>query len=474
MISKKTTDRLIQILILAGLCAAVLSAVESRVEWVSSLCGVLGNGCRETELITLLKVPVSVWGIVFYLALGLMFYLARNGLFILAMGGAGFELTLISVMIEIKTLCFFCLVNLVVILLIVLLTFNRHRMWQALTLTFFCFLVSDHMLLTKKPRIEPVAQAPSPSVMARVGTSDITVRELEGPLSGKLYKLDLQIYNLKKERLDQLINTRLIELDAMEKGLSPEILAYRLYNEGTDVTDVDVERYYLENKSELAQFQGNPDELKMRIRQYLREKKTAEKVEYFTRPLMEKYAVEVYLKPPALPVTNVSEGTSPAMGPADASVMVIEYSDYQCPSCRKAHEIARQIKSKYQGRIRWVFKDFPLDRHKSAKYMAQAARCAGEQGKFWEFQDKMFSADKDPDPAAMKRYGEATGLDVNVFSECLDSGRNLPLVEKDRNEGRAAGVSSTPTYVINGRMNPGFLSYEAFSELIEQELNKGL
>ena len=475
MMSEKTQDRLIKILILCGFIAALLAVVESRVEWAASLCSFFGSGCRETEHVTLLKIPVALWGVIYYLILGLMVYFMRNGLFFAIMAGAGFELTLIGAMVEMKLVCFFCLFNLGVVVLLILLTFDHPRMWQALTLTFLCFLVSDHLLLTRKVKHGPVSmKAPEPSIVAKIGDYSIKAHELEGPLSTKIFKLNTQIYNLKKDRLDYLINAKLIEMDALEKGLSPEVLAYKVMVEGTEVTDGEVDTYYKEHLADFEGWKGSPEQLRDRIRRFLIEKKADDKVDAYTRPLREKYQVAVYLTPPPLPITSVSEGDSPAIGPADASITVVEYSDYQCPSCRKAHEVTGRIKKEYLGRIRWVFKDFPLDRHKNAKFMAQAARCAGEQGKFWEFQDILFKSDKNADAGDMKKYGEFLGLDTRMFSECVESERYLSLVEKDKREGREAGVSSTPTFVVNGHMSPGYLSYEAFSELIEKELGKDL
>lgn len=475
MVSEKNKERLIRILIISGFVAAVLAAVEGRVEWVSSLCGFLGSGCRETEHVTLLKMPVAVWGVAFYILLGVFLFFGRNVLFLVVMAGAGFELTLISAMVEMKLVCFFCLVNLGIVLFLVLLTFDQPRMWQALTLTFFCFLTSDHLLLTRKSvNHGPVSvKAPEPSVVAVVGDREIKIRELEGPLSTKIYKLNNQIFALKKDRLDDLINTKLIEMDALEKGLSPEIVTYKVMGE-VQVTDDEVEAYYKDHLGDFAEWKGSVDELKSRIRQFLLANRTKEKMDAYTKPLREKYPVTVFLTPPPLPVTSVSEGDSPAVGPADASVTVVEYSDYQCPSCRKAHDITKQIRKDYSGRIRWVFKDFPLDRHKNAKSMAEAARCAGEQGRFWEYQDTLFTADKNADQKELVRFGESLGLDPVVFNDCMDSDRYVNLVEKDKREGREAGVSSTPTFVINGRMSPGYLNYKAFSNLIDQELDKSL
>ena len=473
MFSDRTREKLIWLLIAIGFTASLLASVENRVGWVSSLCSFMGSGCRETEHVTLLNVPVAFWGILYYIILSLVAYFSRQNLFVAIVAGAGFEMTLISAMVEMKLVCFFCLVNLCVVTFLILLTFDQPRVWQALALTFLFFLVSDHLLLTSKVRSgPPVTRAPEPSVVATVGGTSISQRDLEGPLSTRIYKLNSQIYMLKKERLDFLVNTRLIELDALEKGLSPEIMTYKIMVEGIDVSDEEVEAYYRTKADEFREWRGTPDELKGRIRRYLMDRKTAERVDAYTRPLREKYPVSVFLTAPPLPITSVSEGDSPALGPADAPVTVVEYSDYQCPACRKAHEIVKKIRGEYTGRVRWIYKNYPLDRHRNARFMAQAAHCADEQGKFWEFQDMLFQSKKNVDAAAMKKFGDMLGLDARSFGECVDTGRYQPLVEKDKREGREAGVSSTPTFIINGQISPGYLKYEAFKDLIEKELAK--
>ncbi len=473
MFSDKTRERLIWILIVAGFCASALASVENRVDWIASMCSMLGAGCRETEHVTLLKVPVAFWGILYYLILAVVAFFSRRSLFIAVMAGAGFEMTLISAMAEMKLVCFFCLVNLGVMTFLILFTFDQPRIWQALALTFLCFLVSDHLLLTRKIKNGPPAtKAPEPSVVATVGGTTISKRDLEGPLSTRIYKLNSQIYMMKKERLDYLVNARLIELDAHEKGLSPEIMTYKVMVEGIEVSDEEVEVYYRAKADEFSGWRGTPEELKKRIREYLMDRKTAERVDAYTQPLREKYPVSVFLTAPPLPVTSVSEGDSPALGPADAPVTVVEYSDYQCPACRKAHDVVEKIREEYTGRVRWIYKNYPLERHRESRFMAQAAHCADEQGKFWEFQDMLFRSGKKSDAAAMKKFGGLLGLDARAFDECVDTARYQALVEKDKREGKEAGVSSTPTFIINGQISPGYLKYEAFKDLIEKELAK--
>ncbi|NLJ27071.1 MAG: DsbA family protein [Deltaproteobacteria bacterium] len=159
-------------------------------------------------------------------------------------------------------------------------------------------------------------------------------------------------------------------------------------------------------------------------------------------------------------------------GPADAPVTIVEFSDYECPVCRKTHVLTKEIKEMYKGKIRWVFKDFPLRQHQWASLAAEAARCAGEQGKFWEYQDRLYSSDKELTVEQLSFIAKDLGMKPEPFAACLSNGKYRNEVEKDRQEGKVNGVSTTPTYVINGKFVPGAPTLEQFKEMIEAELAK--
>jgi hypothetical protein len=149
MLVMETKNKLLKILIFLGLFIAVLSALENRIEWLSSLCQVFGNGCRETSQYVFFKIPIPIWGIVFYAVLAAAFFLSREYLFFLIMGGLGFEMVLLSMMIEMKLACLFCFLNLVVVFLLVIFSLEQERAWKALALTFFVFMVADHVMSYK-------------------------------------------------------------------------------------------------------------------------------------------------------------------------------------------------------------------------------------------------------------------------------------------------------------------------------------
>jgi protein-disulfide isomerase len=173
----------------------------------------------------------------------------------------------------------------------------------------------------------------------------------------------------------------------------------------------------------------------------------------------------------------------PQLGKADAKVTIIEFGDYQCPLCRAFwRDTLPRIKKEYveTGRVRIVFRDFPIqDVHPEATMTAVAAECAEDQGKYWEFHDKVF---REQDRrgrdvvryriADVKRWATEVGLEAAAFSECLDSERHKAEVQKDHQDGADIGMNGTPVFFINGRALVGAHPFPTFQKVIEEELKK--
>ncbi|MEM4702411.1 MAG: DsbA family protein, partial [Archaeoglobaceae archaeon] len=169
---------------------------------------------------------------------------------------------------------------------------------------------------------------------------------------------------------------------------------------------------------------------------------------------------------------EVSEDDDPWIGARDAKVVIIEFSDYACPYCAKfALEVEKRIVEEYGEKIRLVFRDFPIHGEISIK-AAEAANCAMEQGKFWEYHYLLFERQKDWYYNASKFYDYARelSLDLEKFKNCLDSGKYREEVEKDLEDGKRYGVTGTPTFFINGDIVLGYRSYEEFSKIIESKI----
>ncbi len=158
------------------------------------------------------------------------------------------------------------------------------------------------------------------------------------------------------------------------------------------------------------------------------------------------------------------------LGDANAKVTMIEYSDYQCPACGAADTAAQGIAEFYGNGIKFVFKHFPLASHQYAQKAAEAAECAGAQGKFWEMHHKLFENQKALRISDLKSYAQQIGLNMTAFNSCLDSGAAAANVNADYSDGIAEGVRATPTFFINGRKMEGAMPFEDFKAVIEREL----
>jgi len=163
----------------------------------------------------------------------------------------------------------------------------------------------------------------------------------------------------------------------------------------------------------------------------------------------------------------------PFVGGADAGVVIVEFSDFQCPVCGRAYPVVKQVEAAYGDSIKLVYKHFPIRQiHPFAQKAAEASECANEQGKFWEMHDILFQNQNALDIASLKQYARDIGLDSSAFNACLDSGSKVGAVAKDYQEGTALGVSGTPTFYINGQQYAGYLSFERFKSIIDGELAK--
>jgi protein-disulfide isomerase len=162
----------------------------------------------------------------------------------------------------------------------------------------------------------------------------------------------------------------------------------------------------------------------------------------------------------------------PAMtrGPAAAPVTIFEWSDYECPYCRRAQETLQRLQGEFRETVRFVFKDFPLRSHQNALPAALAARCAGAQDRYWEYHDLLFVAQPAFARDELIGYARRLGLDVPAFTGCLDTGRFRDAVLADQREGREAGVRVTPTFFINQRKVEGALPIEEFRTAVRQAL----
>jgi protein-disulfide isomerase len=148
---------------------------------------------------------------------------------------------------------------------------------------------------------------------------------------------------------------------------------------------------------------------------------------------------------------TIAAGNPPAFGPANAKVTLVEFSDFQCPYCSRAAVATKEVKQKYGDKVRFIFRQFPLNFHPDAHLAAQAALAANAQGKFWAFHDLAYENQKALGRADLEKYAQQLGLDVNRFKRALDSGEFKAMVDADVKLGEEVAVNGTPTLFLNGK-----------------------
>jgi protein-disulfide isomerase len=299
----------------------------------------------------------------------------------------------------------------------------------------------------------------------------ITVKQLEEALATQLAKLQEQRYQLMQSKLDELIEQRLLEQEAKRRDVTVEALVKAEITSRTpEVTDADVTKFIDENK---ARLRGDVADLRPKVREYLANERAASQRRAYVEALRQKTAVEVMLEEPEPIRIAVKVDGAFAKGPKDAPVTIVEFSDFHCPFCRGAVATLQEVLRQYPGKVRWVYRDFPIaSLHPQAAKAAEAARCAGEQGKFWEYHDLLFDSQKQTALSDYKRFADQLKLDQKGFATCLESGRHQAAVESDVEDGARLGITGTPTFFINGRLLVGNQPVDNFKKVIEAELRQ--
>jgi protein-disulfide isomerase len=169
----------------------------------------------------------------------------------------------------------------------------------------------------------------------------------------------------------------------------------------------------------------------------------------------------------------VAVGDAPSKGPASAKVVVVEFGDFECPYCGEEEPIVTQMLTDYEGRIRFVFKEFPLASiHPYAELAAEAALAANAQGKFWPYHDALYANQTALSRSSLDKYATDVGLDLTKFDAALDNGTFASAVAADVAQGTTLGVGGTPTFFINGIAVVGAVPYSDLQSVIDAQLAK--
>jgi len=309
-------------------------------------------------------------------------------------------------------------------------------------------------------------------VVATVGNisitmADVDVKAMQTPANEfGTTKLVLAIYEARRNAVEEIAGEKLIDMEAKARGVATSaVLDQEITSKIQTVTEADVVAWYNANQSRV---QGAAlDQVRVPIRNLLIQQRSAVAYQSFIEQLKLKTPVRITLEPPR---QTIATADSPAVGPANAPIELVEFSDFQCPFCYRAHPTIKQVLSTYGSKVRFVYRNYPLPNHPNARPAAEAAQCANDQGQFWAYHDRLFADQTKLGNDDLKASAAALGLDAGRFNACFDSHKYKARVDTDVQAGTEAGVNGTPAFFINGRMLSGAQPFDEFKKVIDEEL----
>jgi len=314
-----------------------------------------------------------------------------------------------------------------------------------------------------------VAQKTAETV-AEVDGEAISSHELTAATSALLARLEQAVFRIKQQKLNELIEDRLLAHEAHRRNVSLEsLIETEITSKTTPVTPKEIDALYEVYEKRL---QKPKSDVEGQLRSLLQEQKIKARRHEFAQSLQAKAKVSVYLGPPTPVRVNVS-ADGPVRGAASAPVTIVEFEDFQCPFCKSSQPTLDQVLLRYKDKVRLIHRDFPIQSLHPASWQAhEAGRCAEEHGKFWEYRDLLY---KNPPATSLEQlttYASQLGLDPSDFKNCMESGKFKAAVQKDEDEANRLGVQGTPAFFINGQFLSGALSESEFARIIDQELNQ--
>lgn len=332
--------------------------------------------------------------------------------------------------------------------------------WIRRALLAFCCLVTIANCVA--------AQGPDEIVVAVVDGQKITQKQVDDSMKLKIYPLAQQLATVRKVALENLIIFKVLEKEASRRRISIDELRKELMTGEISVTQQQVEDAYTQNSSFFAAM--SPDEAKARLRLDLENQARMRRYKSALEKL--RLAAEIQLVFNSSEIANgFEDARSPSLGPKDAALAIVEFSDFECPFCRTVQPALKEILKSYGSDVRLIFKHLPSEGHQHSMLASRAAACAAEQDRFWQYHDILF-ASNDRSPENLRKIAADLGLAVEKFQVCLTSEQSLTQVVRDLDLARSLRINSTPSFLINGRIISGALSLSEFRRIIEQELEK--
>jgi protein-disulfide isomerase len=313
-----------------------------------------------------------------------------------------------------------------------------------------------------------------PAVLASIGDEQITLADIRARVGDDLDQMESRYrqahHKLIETTLQEILRDRVLLAEARKQGKTVDQLIAAEAGGTLEPTEVEIAAWYQDNRSRTGG--RSLEQIRPQIADYLRSERRKQVTQTLTQRLNQERKVTVNLEPYRVPFNNER---APAVGPANAPVTLVEFSDFQCPFCERFFPTLKQLQQHFGDKLRVVYRQFPLTNiHPNAFKAAEASLCADDQGQFWDMHDLLFQEQDRLAVRDLKVKASRLGLNQKKFDACLDSGRHVEQVQEDLKEGTRIGVTGTPAIFINGiPLEGGAVPYEVVAAAIEKEMERG-
>jgi protein-disulfide isomerase len=289
----------------------------------------------------------------------------------------------------------------------------------------------------------------------------------------RLYEAETQVFNTVSRIVEERFVDQFFENIKTQKSLPTRAAAQELYfHENSSISEARVSEIVAQFASDDRLKNLSPEEQKKEVRRALEMQESQNALRALVLDARQKRDFVVAMPEPTEPVLEVGDGGNPSVGPANAKVTIVEFADYECPFCARVVPTLWEVTKKYDGKVRWVFRDFPLPFHKQSMPSAIAANCAGAQGKYFEAHNFLFENHNKLGEETFVQMANTLKLDVPAFQSCRADPAQKQEVENDLAAGEKLGVNGTPMYFVNGKRMKSGATVESFSAIIDAELAK--
>lgn len=312
------------------------------------------------------------------------------------------------------------------------------------------------------------------SAIGTFGRTSVQRTQLNGSEAQKLYEAEMQVYNAAEQILIQRYVAEFFEKMKNDRKLASAADAQdQFFADRIRISSAEVEAFLKENKDNPGLQRIPEDQRAAQVQNYLEGRAREGVFRELIDEARNSGQIRVAVRRPVEPQLDVDDGGNYFVGPKDAPVTIVEFADFQCPFCARMVPTLNEIVEKYKGKVRWVYRDFPLrEIHPEALPAAVAANCAGAQGQYFEMHHALFENYRTLGAPLYKELAGKLGLDAAKFEACLRDPQMENEVLRDAQEGQNLGINGTPAYFVNGKKLGGAIDANEFSRLIDAELAK--